>query len=86
MDEVLDDMTMFYSWDQIMERYNTLQAQCFAANVQMDLNAVHQFSQLFKFRGDKIEECKTELAHYVEKYSCFHASTLEGVFHLLLTS
>ena len=80
MNEVLNTLGMFYSWEEIMERYNEIQRQAFAAIEQMDLDAIHRFNQLYKFRGDIMEECKTELAHYLQKYPQFHAITLEGIF------
>ena len=68
MDEVLGNVGMFYSWEEIMERYNTLRVQSFAAIEQMDLDAIHRFNQSLKVRGDVMEECKIELARYINKY------------------
>ena len=76
MNEVLDAMAIFYTWDEILGNYNTLRAQCLEAINQMDLEAIHRFSQLYKFQGNNIDECKIELAHYVQRHTQFHASPM----------
>ena len=80
MNETLEGMNIEYSWDQIMICYNGLRERGLNAIELMDVDAIHQFSQLFKFQGATIEECQGELTNYVERYVQFQASTIEGVF------
>ena len=80
MNETLEGMNIEYSWDDIMICYNGLRERGLNAIELMDVDTIHQFSQLFKFRGATMEECQIELMNYVEMYVPFQASTLEGVY------